>query len=328
MKHILTPLFFLISIPDFLYGQNLIALHHNGQASFFTELEAAYDAAADGDTLYLPGGSFSQLILAKSLHIVGAGYHPDSTMATSATLVSGITLSAASNGSNITGLYITGQLNIEDATLSNVSISRCYINAGVYFASSNPFGFVFCENIIGKNGNYSVTGTHSKHHLFSNNIIAGGILIDIDNSEISNNVFLPNNYFLSNLVGGTACVINNNIFTNNNSHINYGSSIWHNNLNDGVNGVQGSNQGSNNYLDTPPIFVNYSGSGFSFSDDYHLVANYIGADGKPIGIFGGRFPWKEGGIPYNPHIQLKDIAPATDADGKLKVKVKVSAQGN
>ena len=78
------------------------------------------------------------------------------------------------------------------------------------------------------------------------------------------------------------------------------------------------------------IFVNYAQGGFSYSDDYHLQATSLGKnggiDGTDIGIYGGLFPWKDGSVPSNPHITVKNIATKTDNMGKLNVNVTVTAQ--
>jgi hypothetical protein len=47
-----------------------------------------------------------------------------------------------------------------------------------------------------------------------------------------------------------------------------------------------------------------------------------------VGIYGGLFPYKEGAVPLNPHISLKNIAPQTDVNGDLNIQLKVNAQDN
>ncbi len=59
-----------------LVAQKLIALHHAGTASFYTTPLAAYNAAANGDTLYIPGGNFDGFVMQKSLTLIGAGHNP------------------------------------------------------------------------------------------------------------------------------------------------------------------------------------------------------------------------------------------------------------
>ena len=88
----------------------------------------------------------------------------------------------------------------------------------------------------------------------------------------------------------------------------------------------------NNYTNIPQanIFVNQTGTTFNYTHDYHLQAptTYLGTDGTQVGIYGGTFPYKEGAVPLNPHIQLKNIAPTTDANGDLQIQIQVKAQDN
>ena len=51
-----------------------------------------------------------------------------------------------------------------------------------------------------------------------------------------------------------------------------------------------------------------------------------GTDGTDIGIFGCPAPYKDGAVPFNPHINKALISGQTDKDGKLKVDIQVSAQ--
>ena len=55
---------------------------------------------------------------------------------------------------------------------------------------------------------------------------------------------------------------------------------------------------------------------------------YTGTDDSQIGIYGGvYYPYKEGAVPSNPHIQLQNIAPST-TNGLLNVQIKAVAQEN
>lgn len=98
------------------------------------------------------------------------------------------------------------------------------------------------------------------------------------------------------------------------------------------------NQGSGNFAATTnfnTLFVNYTSPldiTKIYTYDFHLAANSPykngGRDGKDIGIYGGMFPWKAGSVPFNPHVQVKQISPTTDVTGKLQVKIQVQAQDN
>ena len=64
--------------------------------------------------------------------------------------------------------------------------------------------------------------------------------------------------------------------------------------------------------------------------NFHLrpgcLGKNAGTDGTDLGIYGGSFPWKNGSLPPNPHIQTKNISSATDPIGNLNVNIKVKAQ--
>ena len=78
------------------------------------------------------------------------------------------------------------------------------------------------------------------------------------------------------------------------------------------------------------IFKNQTGTTFSYTQNYHLrttsIGKNAGTDGNDIGIYGTAYPYKEGAVPANPHVQSKSIGAQTNPNGKLTVKVKVAAQ--
>jgi hypothetical protein len=88
--------------------------------------------------------------------------------------------------------------------------------------------------------------------------------------------------------------------------------------------------GNYNSIDLTTVFMNQSGNVFSYSHNYHLVdpGTYQGVDNTEVGIYGGLFPYKEGAVPQNPHIQFKSIAPTTDASGNLQIEIQVEAQND
>jgi hypothetical protein len=52
----------------------------------------------------------------------------------------------------------------------------------------------------------------------------------------------------------------------------------------------------------------------------------MGTDATQIGLYGSVFPYKDGAVPINPHIQAKTIAPVTNSIGELNIDIKVAAQ--
>lgn len=76
-------------------------------------------------------------------------------------------------------------------------------------------------------------------------------------------------------------------------------------------------------------FVEGSSSQYSDTDSYELTdaskADYIGTDGKPIGLYGGDYPYNT--IPSVPYVVKKEIATKSE-NGKLKVSIKVAVPGS
>jgi len=165
---------------------------------------------------------------------------------------------------------------------------------------------------------------------------------NLSNSTFKNNVFLAEILFDGGGGGYPPVYTNHSLFENNiflaftgNPIANCQQSIFRNNLfvyNWEGPDNQSSFFGSGNMVNVPQlsIFVNQSGNTFSYKHDYHITQGRPGkkggVDGTDVGIYGGIYPWKEGGLPFNPHIKMAKIAGTTDANGNLNVNIKVAAQ--
>jgi hypothetical protein len=330
-------------------AQKVIAVQNTNRTLLYDKLDSAITYAQNGDTIYLPGGSFNLTIpINKRLHIVGVGHNPDSTTATGRTIINGriILESGADNGS-VTGSYLTagsvyGGLIDFNSDINGYSITRCYVATGISNGSGkNVRNIIIRENVIGGHdicsfcSNWYSILLSSPNHLITNNILLAKV--DVNNSTLQNNVFLfyaPLAFYPYPL-SGSDCIVENNIFAASGNPIQ--NSIFRNNVNGGINGVGGiGNQGSGNYLtgeSLNSVFVNYNSStGWDYNSDFHLAPGspYAGkgTDGKDIGIYGGAFPWKDGSIPFNPHIAAKKIDAINDANGNIRVQIKVAAQPN
>lgn len=311
----------LIAFPGFsLRAQNVITVVHNGVTSVYdaVNLQSAITAAPSGASIYLSGGAYFSFTINKQIHIYGAGYFPDSSFATViTTALPSINITSAGDGSTITGVSCGLVLNSGTSgdSLENIDISRCWVNDVNYFSPSGAQAYKnisFRESII-------LQGANPVKTFFTNCIIGSvsgniciyrnSIFFDIQNgagSEYWNCISKP----------GLGPIANNNIYFNN--------------LNFGTNGSNGSgnipNAGSFTVL-----FENETNGTYEFADDLHLVNpayNTGGTDGTPIGIHGGDWPWKPGGVPFNPHISTKSIGTTTNTSGQLPVNITVRAQGN
>lgn len=332
-KQTLLSLIIAIAITMTLNAQT-IALHSSTGVQIFkgnTALVDAYTASQSGDTLYLSGHSFTPPNpFDKQLMIFGAGHYVDSTLATGKTFINGnVLLSENADQFYIEGVEITGGFEIaNNHSVNYVTIKRCKIN-GLFRVPGNMstpstnlslIGNVFvnavylynAQNVILSNSIVQGNVAYNSGCLITNNIILFGpayALHDISNSQINNNIFIGTG--LSNGVGNT----------------------YTNNLIVDATPIYGTSPTAiGNYVGVAQadIFVNQTGNAFNYAHDYHLQspASYLGTDGTEVGIYGGLFPYKEGAVPLNPHIQLKNIAPTTDANGDLQIQIQVEAQND
>ncbi len=319
-------------------AQQKLALHSNGTTTIFGGANAfvnAYTASANGDTLYLPGGTIPYPpTINKGLVIIGAGHYPDSTLATGKTVLTGnLTITQDADKLWLEGIEITGNITFaNNSKVDSVTIKRCKFNDLNYQGTAvTP-----CTNnniiqniIIG-----SVSLTNATSSLLSNNVINSTIVN-------ANNIGISNNILLYSIVGYTPlfnnvddCFISNNIIFRTYGgpayfHTSSDLNTFSNNIFALVPAV-GNNTFTNNYntVDLSTVFVNQLGTEFSYNQNYHLVnaATYLGTDSTQVGIYGGLYPFKDGAVPQNPHIQTKSISTQTNSNGELNIQIKVRAQ--
>lgn len=333
----------------------MVTVHHNGQPSFYSQVTDAVSNAQSGDTIYIPGGTYpiGDLEIRKELHIYGIGHNPDSSKATAFTILSGgliigtgsdnlevigIKLIPSGSGSFGGSIVIGEYPELDSTKVSGIKISRCFLTS---ISFDNPYGLsdrfrdnIICENVVSVIDGGGFAGNDG--NIFSNNIISTYINNVSAGNIISNNIFL-NNYPQNAIINIYQSVIQNNIVLTpccyNDNGYNQNNFISNNLfVNTSNNFVSPTNILQENIYsqDQLSIFINQSGSSFDYSHDYHLKltspGKNAGADGTDVGIYGGLYPWKEGSIPTNPHIQSKIISSNTDASGNLPVNIKVAAQ--
>ncbi len=330
-----TLLLVFIAVTVTLSAQQRVALHSNGTTTIFggsTPFVDAYNAAVAGDTIYLPGAALTApSIIDKRLTIFGAGHYPDSTTATNKTFLSStLTISENADSLFLEGMEINGNIQFSNNhKVDYVVISRCMFNQ-LYYQGNQTTP---CEynNIKECVINYSVQLDNANSCALTNNIIRERIY-NGNNNAIYNNILLFNgsSYYYT-LVNVDNSSISNNIFVKPDAsiHVSCESSTFSNNI-FGYNPAAGSNLFVNNYpnVDLAALFVNFGGGNFDYSYDFHLSnpSIYPGTDNTQVGIYGGLFPYKTSAVPLNPHIYYKNISSTTDANGLLNIEVSVSAQ--
>lgn len=344
MKSILISCALLLATNISATSQNLIAIQNGGTPVFFQQFDEAISASHDGDTIYLPGGTWNiSTPINKRLHIAGVGHNPDSTHATFPTkLIGSFNLVGGASGGSLSGVFLDGSILGSTDTITSYTVDRCYLKNGIGLYSANS-NFTFIENVVG--GNAHLIDQTVSNCSFFNNIFDcyfgnNNQNVYYDNCFFRNNIFLKGSYCSYGCewaIAGQYLLLENNVFatyySNYSCFSRVSNSILKNNLSvETINFSAGTNVGSNNILGQAQlnIFVIQEGSAFSYTDDYHLQPSSpgkgAGQDGTDIGIYGGSYPWKDGSIPANPHFQKVQVPAQTDSLGNLKVKIKVAAQ--
>ena len=307
-------------------AQGVICIQHGNAATFYSRLDTAITHAQNGDILYLPGGllaASASININKKLTIIGAGYHPDSAKATSPSiLLFNIYFNPGSDSSVLTGLDCRGEV---DFYTSNITVTRCNISNSCNWTSSYAISNIrLLENIFG--GAVNASQSFPTSCLISNNIFFSYIS-NFQACTFKNNIFI---HVSQPYQSTSSCLFENNIFLIN-ANLSGGSNLFNNNLFVEVSsGLSGSGNIYNQSLST--IFMNYTAStAWDKSQNFHLKIGCpgisAGSDGTDIGIYGGTLsPFKDGGIPYNPHYQSISIGGTTNSSGKLPVNITVKAQ--
>jgi hypothetical protein len=326
-------LFITVAVSGGVVSAQKAILHTTDSIMLFngnSALISAYNAAAAGDTIYLSGGSFNQPgTIDKKLLIFGAGHYPDSTNVTGRTVIQGTTtLGANADGFHLEGVEINGDLTFaSNNAIDNVIVKYCKLNNVIINGTTNHSNNLsFIRDVINSLNLYNATNV-----LVSNSII--GCISNSYGNIISNNVYYSYvyvDYYNRYLLGGDNNIISNNIFVTAGYGVNGNGNRFYYNLFVDSNPNYGTSPTvSGNYVNVPKdsIFVNQIGSTFVYTNNYHLKkpATYVGTDNTQVGIYGGSFPYKDGGIPSNPHFQFQNIAPTTN-NGFLKVQIKAAAQ--
>ncbi len=306
-------------------------------ASVHRTLDSALYYAQNGDTIYMPGGTFSVgvVLINKRLCLYGAGHYPDSSIATGRTVLNGsIRLVSGASQSVLQGLYLSGRLNFgsnpTDSQIDGVTIARCNLEDVLLAVDDNysslATNILFRENVIRSPLNLR----YAKDILIENNILNTYVANASGSVLLKNNLFFGNSYTVYYL---SSCVFESNIFyVVNGLQYASGSNTYRNNVFRSDNQLVGSDVSENNLFNVSNLFVNQTLNVFDYIQNYHLNAGSpaigAGKSGTDCGIYGGAKPYKNSAVPANPHVQTKTIAESTDAAGKINVQVKVAAQNN
>lgn len=349
-RNIYTLLFCLLGIFSQRIALSAILVVNNSNANpgQYNSLQAAIDAAVDGDTLYVQPSTnnYGAVSVYKGLTLMGVGHRPKKDIPYIATIQS-ITLNNSVSNVKLIGLRIESLLLPCNCyacwqTTSNITVQNCDLS----ISDNNPnncYGFNILNNLVIENSylrNLSLPGTGNsaliRNCIF--NAYACYFGPSFTNVVIRNNLFMYTSAV--NNFSGNGMIVENNIFYRFTPYDNYNNlqnCVFNNNLTYQTNvadPVTGSNTGSNNIPGQDPLFVNVDlNSGDLFQPaifNYRLQdlspGKNAGTDGQDIGPYGGSDTFSETGEYIEmPVIREMNILNSTvPSGGVIQVQVKAT----
>jgi hypothetical protein len=321
-------------------AQSLIAVKGATRNAVFTNISAALNYAGNGDYVYLPAGNFAfPAPIDKGIHIVGVGYNPRFAGASGITTINGdVSFKAGADGGSITGVYVTGVINLGEA--NNLTARRC--NAERIWMGGENDQITVTECVARNKIDMSMNNARGKKYVL-NNILArveGFNMFQV--ATIRNNIFLARADGSQSLLWINEGVVENNIFltsVNGGGAINsaMGTTVFRNNIfvcsKDKFDNNNGKLEEGNLFSVSPAeLCVSVPDpTVFKSTHDYRLKSNSPARMGTETneqddaGIYGGINPWKDGGLPPNPHVEINNSAYSATGN-KLQLNMRVNAQ--
>ena len=313
----LASLLLLASAPA--QAQNILRCNNLGVTGtgIFATAQAAHDAAASGDIIYLEPSSlpYGDLNCAKPLTIIGNGYlHAERTPLLvadpRASVVGQVFFRLGSAGSRITGVTVTDILLVN---ATNVVVERNRIQTnGLRIGSDNistGAPAVITAGIIRQNILESLVFTMGGSTSVSNVLVDNNIIVNTIGGGNSSN--LNGVLFSNNVIGNKAgtgggdidvdnCVLKNNIVTRAAATFLPRLNAFSNNLSTGT--QFGTASGNQQNVALATIFGSATGTETQFEIAVGGPADNTGESGTDCGAFGGGRPYILSGVPNVPAI--------------------------
>lgn len=314
-------------------NMSVATLQHDGQTQAYYGADSFIEALSDaesGDLISLSSGYFNAPdSLNKAVVIQGAGMMLNNWNSNPTVIAGNLIVYLPENDKN--GLVLEGlsmahdndiiiysdveslsiikckmrELDFDDITANNVLIDRCYIYDAFITGPEADGGLVvrnsFIQRFWGENSNPSNRYIHNCY-IYSNRSNAG-----VASGKYENNI-------IAYCRGGSYCQYYNNIYYVRDGDTSSGIFI----------------EGNQDVFYTiNALFVQGSAPSGENADPQltdEAAAEYLGNDGTQVGMYGGATPFTI--TPSCPQITSSEVAPQSDANGKLNVKITVEAGSN
>lgn len=341
-------------------AQNTITIDNTPQSSTqYTTIQAAHDAAVDGDIIYVQPSptSYGAVTITKPITIIGRSHSEPNNISILSTV------NIRSSNVTLKGLFMGGinaTSNISGSPISVVKVYECEFSGvtfGAFAAESTVDGFEIRGCVFGSLSQYP----DSDNILISNNIIYGSGMSIYSPSTIiiSNNIFrYSSNWSFGNQAPGETVILYNNMFITNSSNrtISFSGSGDFNisnclTYNYGAGDITFTQSGAatfqvnNSYENTDPLFTNVDplitnsmagtstyNSAKRSEDDLTLQATSLAIIDDTVtprleyGVFNNGFNFKYLGNPRGlPVLDIVTYDGAIPKNGNINVTIKAKA---
>ncbi|HEY6505061.1 MAG TPA: hypothetical protein VIZ28_13880 [Chitinophagaceae bacterium] len=320
----------------------------------FNTIQAAVDASASGDTVYVHGSPNQYAaftITNKQLVVIGPGWTPNKNLPFTA-LVAGVTITgASSSNTEIQGLVINGTVNMNSNKPDNLRFIRNHFTQGqsvvIQQGGVTYSGYLFEGNLFDNAQVVATSGSTYQNFLFQNNYFyESGCCVGGNANGFFNavNVLFNHNLWFGPASASRDCfaancrflTITNNIFVRRNAANQNSFSTFNNNIT--FNAVNNTPWASNSNVDAggnitnqDPQMVDQAGVNAgtnSALQDFTIAAgpaNNGGSDVKDIGLLFdavGSLNWTNSRASRLPFIfSMNIINPTIPVGGTLNVQV-------
>jgi hypothetical protein len=297
----------------------------NPAAYIYSNIQAAHDAAYNGDTLMIDGtsDSYSGFTCTKKLVIKGPGYLLDENPGISANKLSAkisgqCSFNLGSNGSLIMGLEFSYNFIVSD---DNIIVMRCKCMYGLQVNSEN----VIISECFIENSASSLYGTQAINLTVASSIIktrvafqAGGTGLFLNNIFASDQITIPTGFDMKNNILFTTGKANVQLPMLPDPDVCYNISI-----------ADHFGTANNNQANVAESSLFLGALSESTDGTWQLKAGSpaigAGEGGIDCGAFGGPQPYILCGVPTGPVIYQLNVSSYSTTDNKLPVSIKVKS---
>lgn len=318
---------------------NKALLQHNGEVTLFdgNDMQAAVNAAVDGDTIYLTLGTFKPFTINKKITVRGTG----TTSIIDGSVSISISGTPKLTSNLLEALKVTGDVTLNNS-VSNLMLHKCLITGTVKLNGGVTEGTIKECQI----GNISfgasidnlyvdrcyITSTFTLSSTIKGMTVVNTKLYEIKaNSGATNNTTFVNCNIYALYTANFAGTIINSIFQapSNASTYTLNSTVILNSVIN-RNNYYNNNIDMNLYIGSSSVtqncyFVIKKGYIYSTNCDCVPDSNYLGTDGTIVGIYGGDTPYTGILTPSVPKVTSSDLD-LDNVNKVLNVKLTVSPQ--